>query len=212
MSQSQQLEKAEVQILNGKRKNDTITCLFNPQEYQIKSSVDYSEHDTLLDTPPTQYASNSPDVLSMELFFDTTKKQEDVRTHTDAVNSLLEVDGELHAPPLCRFTWGGGLNFTAFLQQAQTKYTKFLPSGVPVRARMNVEFREYESVEFQKSEIKHESTDKSKIWTVTEGDTLWLIAEEEYGDPSHWRTIAQANDIENPRALDPGTNLSLPPL
>jgi nucleoid-associated protein YgaU len=51
-----------------------------------------------------------------------------------------------------------------------------------------------------------------KIWTVAEGDTLWTVAEEEYGDTSHWRTIAEANDIKNPRQLESGTKLSLPPL
>jgi nucleoid-associated protein YgaU len=51
-----------------------------------------------------------------------------------------------------------------------------------------------------------------KQWTVTEGETLWFIASKEYGDASHWRTIAEANDLENPRLLESGTTLSLPPL
>lgn len=206
------LEKAQIKVLNGRKKNETIECAFNPSAYRVSKRTSYGAHHTLLNTPIQQFTSGNADVLSMELFFDTTDDDSDVRDHTDRLDALLDVDGELHAPPLCQFIWGGGLNFTAFLVEADKQFTRFLPNGVPVRARVSVQFREYEKPEFQKSEIKHESTDKAKQWTVTEGDTLWLIAEEEYGDPAHWRTIADANDIENPRRLESGEKLSLPPL
>jgi nucleoid-associated protein YgaU len=149
----------------------------------------------------------------MELFFDSTGDESDVRTAAiDKLDALLEVDGSLHAPPRCRFVWGGGLDFKAVLVEADKRFTRFLPSGVPVRAWVAVTFKQYEDTELQKSEIKHESTDKMKQWTVTEGETLWFIAAKEYGDASHWRTIAEANDLENPRLLESGTTLSLPPL
>ena len=43
-----------------------------------------------------------------------------------------------------------------------------------------------------------------------EGDALWRIAAEEYGDPAQWRPIAAANNITNPRVLEPGTELIIP--
>jgi nucleoid-associated protein YgaU len=46
---------------------------------------------------------------------------------------------------------------------------------------------------------------------VTEGDTLWDIAGAEYGDPQQWRRIADANGVENPRTLQVGTVLEIPP-
>jgi LysM repeat protein len=207
------LEKAHIKILNGKNANTKIDCAFNPQEYQISKQVEYSNHSTLLNVPVKQFTNGRADQLSMELFFDTTKTESDVRTeYLDKLDSLLEVDGQLHAPPRCRFVWGGGLDFKALLVDANKRFTRFLSSGTPVRAWVDVTFEQYKPIDEQKSEIKHESTDKMKIWTVTEGDTLWLIAQKEYGDPSHWRTIAEANDLENPRSLDAGTKLSLPPL
>ncbi len=215
---SQSLEKAHIKILNGKNEGDDILCRFNPTEYRIEKRVSYGDHKTLLNSPVAQFTSGTADQLSMELFFDTTDaaptdQAADVRkVYTNGLDSLLSVDGELHAPPICRFVWGGGLDFTAVLVRADKRFTRFLPNGIPVRARVDVTFREYQTAEFQKSEIKHESTDKAKRWRVTEGDTLWLIAEQEYGDPSHWRTIAEANDLENPRVIEPGTTLSLPPL
>ena len=207
------LEKAYVKVLDGKNEGSKIECAFNPSEYRLQKSVGYSDHKTLLNVPISQFTSGSADLLSMELFFDSTSDESDVRTAAiDKLDALLEVDGSLHAPPRCRFVWGGGLDFKAVLVESDKRFTRFLPSGVPVRAWASVTFKQYEDTELQKSEIKHESTDKMKQWTVTEGETLWFIAAKEYGDASHWRTIAEANDLENPRLLESGTTLSLPPL
>jgi nucleoid-associated protein YgaU len=38
------------------------------------------------------------------------------------------------------------------------------------------------------------------------------MAHKEYSDPGQWRVIAEANDIDNPRLVEPGTELTLPPL
>ena len=207
------LEKAYIKILNGKNKGSKLKCAFNPQEYQIEKQVEYSEHTSLLNVPIPQFSSGVADVLSTELFFDTTKSQKDVRSaYTETLDSLLEVDGSLHAPPRCRFVWGGGLDFKGVLVASDKRFTRFMSDGTPVRAWVDITMREYKEADQQKSDIKHESTDKTKIWTVTEGDTLWRIAAEEYGDPAEWRTIAKANDLENPRGLDAGTKLTLPPL
>ena len=53
---------------------------------------------------------------------------------------------------------------------------------------------------------------RTKIWRVKQGDTLRLIAAREYGNPDLWRRIADANRIDNPRLLKPGTKLIIPPL
>jgi len=207
------LEKAHIKILNGKNKGEEIVCAFNPTEYQLRKSVDYSDHKTLLNVPISQFTSGQADLLSMKLFFDTTTDESDVRSkYLSKLDSLLEVDGTLHAPPRCRFVWGGGLDFKAVLVESNKRFTRFLPDGTPLRAWVDVTFKQYDEITQQKSDIKHESTDKMKLWTVTEGETLWLIAQEEYGDPSHWRTIARANNLENPRSLEAGTRLALPPL
>jgi len=46
--------------------------------------------------------------------------------------------------------------------------------------------------------------------TVEWGDTLDLIAFREYGDATKWRPLAQANNLEDPRALRPGQKLVVP--
>jgi nucleoid-associated protein YgaU len=214
MSTTGSLEKAEIEILNGKKKGEVIECKFNPPEYTTQKEVTYGElQATGSGASVQQFVSGRAERLSVELFFDTSEQQADVRSeYLDDLDTLVEVDPELHAPPICQFVWGDGIIFDALVESLDKQFTMFLPSGVPVRARVNVVFTEYKTSEYHQSEVDPESTDKTKSWTVTQGDTLWLIAAREYDDPSHWRTIAQANDIQNPRGIEPGTSLELPPL
>jgi len=208
------LERAEIEILNGKNEGEIIECKFNPPEYSTEKRVNYGElQATGSGASVQQFVDGQARRLSMELFFDTSQEQEDVRDeYVDKFDLLVDVDPELHAPPICQFVWGEGLMFTALVESIDKTFTMFLPSGVPVRARINVTFTEYKTSEYHQSEISPESADITKAWTVTEGDTLWLIASSEYGDPAHWRTIADANDIQNPRDLETGKELELPPL
>ncbi|PSP24299.1 peptidoglycan-binding protein [Halobacteriales archaeon QH_10_65_19] len=176
------LERAEIEILNGKNKGDIIECKFNPPEYTTQKELNYGElQATGSGASVQQFVDGSAERLKMELFFDTSEQQEDVRDeYVSDFDKLTEVDPELHAPPICQFVWGKGLVFTALVEQL--------------------------------NKTSPESTDKTKAWTVTEGDTLWLIAAKEYGDPTHWHTIAETNNIHNPRSLETGQELELPPL
>jgi len=212
-----QFQKAKIKLLSGKKNDEVeepyLTCRFNPPEYDVSREVEYGELQASgSGASSQQFISEGSDTLSMELFFDTSETQTDVRTeYIEKLDYLASVDAELHAPPLCKFVWGKGLSFTALVTKLDKSFTRFLPSGVPVRARVTVTFSECNTSEYRR-EIEPESTDKTKAWTVTEGDTLWLVAAEEYGDASYWRTIADANDIDNPRAVRPGDSLELPPL
>jgi nucleoid-associated protein YgaU len=39
-----------------------------------------------------------------------------------------------------------------------------------------------------------------------------LLAAREYGQPRYWRLIATENDIDDPRRIEPGRVLVLPPI
>ena len=42
------------------------------------------------------------------------------------------------------------------------------------------------------------------------GDTIDQIATEEMGEPSDWRRLAEANNLDDPRRLRPGQVLLIP--
>jgi nucleoid-associated protein YgaU len=47
---------------------------------------------------------------------------------------------------------------------------------------------------------------------VRDGDSLPSIAYDAYGDPTQWRVIAEANDVDDPLRLRRGTDLRIPTL
>lgn len=195
---------------------DEIEVQFNPDEVSVDKSVTYAEHDIPgLDSPLQQFVSGDASTLSVELFFDVYEYRDDgvddVRELTDDVSELVLVDGDRHAPPLVTFVWGN-ISFESVIESANTTYTMFRRDGTPIRARINVTFREYTPPEDQLAEEPRHSPDQTTIHRVIEGDTLPDIAASEYGKPERWRTIARANGIVNPRQLEPGTELTIPPL
>jgi LysM repeat protein len=51
---------------------------------------------------------------------------------------------------------------------------------------------------------------KEQVYVVKQGDSLWSIAQEVYGDGNAWRSIAQNNALTNPTFIHVGNKLSLP--
>ena len=163
--------------------------------------------------------------MTMDLFFDTFERGTDVREFTDRITGwdagsmfsklpdeakgLMDIDSELHAPPVCRFIWGTFL-FQCIIERITKKFTMFLPEGIPVRATLSVTLKEYRDVDIQIKETDLHSADLTKTWTITQGESLWSIAAREYGTPADWRLIAEANNIDNPRILFTGQKLTIP--
>lgn len=206
-------KKAHIIVLNlqGKKK-DVIPVCFNPADYSLDKSNQYQDTSIPgLQSPVIQFVSGGAQTLTLELFFDTYEKQKDVREYTKKIDALVNIDPDIHAPPVCKFVWGG-LEFKAVVEKVTKKFTMFLSDGIPVRATINLTFKEYKTVEEQLQEIKKQSSDRTKLWTVREGDSLWSIAAVEYGNQGEWRHIAKTNEIVNPRILPPGTLLEIPPL
>jgi Contractile injection system tube protein/LysM domain len=208
------LEKAQLQPLNvdGTPKGARIDVLFNPAEYSIQKSNQFAETPLLgLPTPIRQFTSGGAEALTLDLFFDTYERGEDVRLYTEQVAGLLQIDPDLHAPPTLKFIWGK-LEFKCVLEQVTKKFTMFLADGVPVRATLSVTFKEYKTIQEQLQSRPLQSADRTKRRIAQEGDSLWLIAAQEYDDPTLWRPIAEKNELANPRFLTPGMELTIPPL
>jgi len=197
---------------------NTRVC-FNPTQYEMQRRVDWKELPTRgADFPQLQFDKGGPRSLTMSLQFDTYESKQDVRTLTGEVAKLAEVDGQKSRPPVCTITWGpvvepyAGLPFKGVLESLTQKFTLFLEDGTPVRATLDVQFKEGESPARQRrrNPRARQSPVEPKRRVVRQGDTLWSIAAAEYGTPAQWRPVARANVITNPRLLDPGTELIIP--
>ncbi|MBN2440593.1 MAG: LysM peptidoglycan-binding domain-containing protein [Spirochaetales bacterium] len=203
------LEKAVIKNLD---KDEDVEVLFNPKEYIIEKKTPWKEQEIQgLDSPAVEFTLGERKRLSMELFFDTSEEKTDVREYTDKIENLMLVDPDEHRPPLLLFSWGK-LKFKCVLEDLVQRFTMFLNDGTPIRAILKVLFKEYSTAASQVKEKPRHSSDHTKRIIMREGETLSSISAREYNDPRVWREIADANGIEDPLNVKPGTVLKLPPL
>src|ERR1700730_15316108 len=89
-----------------------IPVQFNPTEYGIDRGASFAELQVPgLRTPLLQFVRGEAQTLSLELFLDGTDKRESaspddtVEGRLKALRQFVEIDPELHAPPVCFFHW-----------------------------------------------------------------------------------------------------------
>ena len=210
-----------------------IPIQFNPAEFTLTKGVQTAEINLPgLDSPLLQFVRGQPETLQVDLFFDTTDwgmgdDAKSVTEKTDCVYSLVKIEPDGHAPPICIFKWGpsfpGGDHiltktgsqsryaFTCIVESVRQRFTLFTPKGVPLRAVLTLSLKEYKPLEQQLQQLNLNSPDRTQSHVVQRGETLSRIAGVHYKQPVAWRAIAQANGIEDPRRLAPGTFLRIPP-
>jgi nucleoid-associated protein YgaU len=202
---------------------------FNPTELRFQKQAQIAEVAIPgLDSPLLQFVRLQDERITLELFFDTTdtgmdENAKSVTLLTDPFYELIKIDSDSHAPPRLVFGWGSSFpgkgikdvmqqrsDFACVIDSIDQQFTLFSPNGTPLRAKLNVGLREYKTLEQQVAELNLKSADVTKAYVVQSGDTLPKIAYEAYSDPTAWRTIADANGIDDPTVLVPGAVLSLP--
>lgn len=228
MMRSGELTRAS--ITNAETGGEGIQCLFNPTEYTIAKTINWQPRQNMgKDVPVMEFTGGGSRSLSMELFFDTYEaangnpgartQTPDVRTLIDRLWKLTMIDERLRnqttgqgRPPMVIFQWGAAWSFKAVITQLSVRYVLFQRDGTPVRAIANVTFQEAEDEKNQPgTNPTSESLPGYRRREIRPGDTLALIAFEEYGDPTQWRRIADENTIENPMDLSGYRVLGIPP-
>ncbi len=92
-------------------------------------------------------------------------------------------------------------------------FTYFSSTGVPLRASMQLELRQYkESNAFGPQNPTSGTPKPSRTHRIQPGETLDRISARYYGDATRWRMLASANGLEDPLALRPGTVIDIPRL
>jgi nucleoid-associated protein YgaU len=211
---AQELTKAIITPLDGRGAGKPIKVLFNPSEYSVEYSANFQEAAPPgLSNPIVQFVNGNARVLTMDLLFDTYTDggQGNVLDLTTPLTDLVSIDGSLHAPPRVEFRWGV-FRFVAVVEKISQKLTMFKPDGTPVRSTLNISLKQYRTISDQLSDPRRNSADKTKRRVLESHDSIWLMAAREYGEPRYWRLIAWHNDIDDPRRIEPGTILVLPPL
>ncbi|MFT5431177.1 MAG: nucleoid-associated protein YgaU [Myxococcota bacterium] len=206
------------QILQFQFNPETITI----SRQQARSSTPVmGTADKKQDQNPAPTGAESTLVLK-DVIFDTYERKPTASVYTEYIKTLeyfVGYDRDKHAPASLIFQWGRFTNdldatsaLKCKLENLTVDYTMFLNNGLPVRAKCNLTLRIGLTAEEQADENGMRSPDHAKLVTVTRGKSLSDIAAVEYDDPGQWRRIADANQIDDPMNLLPGSRLIVPPI
>ena len=184
------LEKAVIVV---DKTGEKIPVMYNPTEL-----VDTRQVKTCGTGGNLQFIRSDQGDFTVKLFFDTYEKGTDVRKETNKIQALTEPDtgnGLRKTPYLCLFSWAE-VWFTGYIINLKQQFTMFLGNGVPVRATLEVTFKEWLTEKEEKDSQGLENC--RKLAPVRSGDRLDRLAWLETGDPGYWRQIATANNLADP--------------
>jgi Contractile injection system tube protein/LysM domain len=223
--------------ISGSLEGPLVEVSFNPTEYTLNKAVQIAEVPIPgLDSPVLQFVRGQTETLAFDLFFDSTEGGMDdnatsVTAKTDQFYQLLKIEGKLHAPPVCFFSWGPTFpgnrayaklgnetgsqhryGFKCLIESVRQRFTLFSPKGMPLRATLSVSLKEYKTLSEQIDTINKTSPDHTHAHVVQFGETISQIAYKVYSDPAHWRAIAAENKLTDPLNLSPGQILQAPVL
>jgi len=208
----------------GPQDGPEIVFQFNPATLSINKTSGWkpAEGDKAAPkAPPAQFTGPAAAKLSLDLLLDAQiDPNPDI---TGVIKRLSEclvahqptIDKNIPTPKLVSFKWGtwrwgpGLERFEGYLESLKTDYQLFSAGGSPLRAKMTLVI-----TEFTRRAGGQNPTSGTLVpqrsRTLRSGDTLAWIAWEEYDDPTAWRVLAEANDIDDPLRLAPGTQLLVP--
>ena len=226
------LVKALLEVVEGSNKGLKVPAHFNPQSLRVdyrttgfagtvkcKQQVEKQE----VVAQQTGYGSD----LSMELLFDTSQSGDDVRGTTLKIVEMIQPcaanagTANMAQPlPIVRFSWGTFL-FVGTISSMNETLDLFSEQGVPLRATVNLSMSEVA--------LERDTIDNSGAGTVSmagqslgagaaigttpltlsqAGDTLQNLVGR-LASGGSWKAIANVNNIDNPRLIQPGTVLNL---
>lgn len=207
---------------------EIFEVMFNPASFSMRHNNTFQKLQGI-NTSGRQahYSHSMSDEVSLDLVFDGTGVNDfgletALGIGTDTVAEQIEkflnlcfyMDGEIHEPKFLKLQWGDGplSDFDCRLKSADINYTSFEKSGAPLRAELRVTFVEDMDASKRAREEGKSSPDLTHTRIIRNGDTLPLLCKKIYGSSSYYLRVAQANGLDNFRALTPGETLIFPPL
>ena len=207
------LQKAKIQFENEKKlMSESIDVLFNPPSLMINSSNDYVDLKNPGGSPDKdhQFIKFNADILSVDLFFDTTSIQpdeEDLRKTIspeerkdvrDVVQPILDLaktrsTKNNNEPHKLAFVWGSFV-FHCVIVSIDHTYDYFDSSGKALRATLAMKLRGIPPEAPLAEKPKAAATKAAKKEVVQAGQDLACFC----AKPEDWSKLASFNNIDNP--------------
>jgi nucleoid-associated protein YgaU len=226
----------------GNQRNNetqTFTVDFNPNTFVISNKIEYKKEEakgktggdpTFDKIPPIEFSIeftiDGTGVAAASLPNEQQNKYSDIRSNNsnpnknDYVKTRIkelrkvtgcDINGSIHRPNYLAVLWGTFF-IKCILTSLNITYNLFDRNGTPLRAKVNCGFLERKEPGAEGRETMYESSDLTRYRQIKQGDSLSLIAKENYDESLYYIQIAKANKLKNFRNLQPGTTLILPPM
>ena len=197
----------------------TIAFQLNPKEVTMAKSASWviKKQKKAKSAPPATYEGADAQKMSVEMYFDETRQRDgSVVKNVEALFAACTPtsasnDANTPSAPWVKFSWGVLTGFVGYIKSVSAKYTLFSADGKPLRAVCSVAIEELPK-EPKKQNPTSGGLQPRHAHTLREGDSLAAIAYREYGNPAHWRTLAEINGIDDPLRLRPGHIVLIPTL
>ncbi|WP_217242491.1 LysM peptidoglycan-binding domain-containing protein [Streptomyces sp. AC555_RSS877] len=198
----------------------TFAFDFNPAQLALSRRAQWKTTPTaaVRDGALPEFMGPEPRELTVDIFLDSSNEPggNSVLKKVEALFSCCEVTQKSIAAkqpstPWVVFQWGSfsTARFTSYVSSVQATYTLFGTTGAPIRATCQVHLHEIPGRAKGQNPTSGALTAR-RVHRVVAGDSLPSLAWREYGDSTAWRAIAEANGIDDPTRLAPGTELVLP--
>jgi hypothetical protein len=191
--------RASFKPLNGPEANQPFAVHFNPTSLQI--SISNTLEDKGQGKEKKQYVTKSSAKLSMDLIYDSTHDGTDVRLQTGKIAKLMEPakrEGDNAAPPsVVLFEWGS-FKFQGLVESYKETIDFFAPTGVPLRASINLTLANQDKVFESLSQGSDKKFEPLVQNLAASSESLTDLATQA-GNPNAARAIATNNGLESIR-------------
>jgi hypothetical protein len=238
MSTAAKLEKAkliemEPDFANPKSGGKTTTVQFNPESLKVSFTNQLVQPGNggangtgdQSNQAGRQFVGAGTTKLALQLWFDVGSqdaqngdRKADVRDLTKDVAFFITPtqEGSSYLPPAVRFSWGS-FHFDGYLDSLEENLDFFSADGIPLRASISLGMSQQKIQEFSGSGGTLGSSPPgapgfggrglgtTPLAAARAGASLQAMV----GAGQDWKKVAEANQIENPRSLDPGTLINL---
>lgn len=225
MPEPERLLKAELREITWDQQQQVqeldkvVPVQFNPETLKVAFSNQSAGGDQRGGSA-IQFVGAGNTKLSFDLWFDATVPQadgsmvDDVRRLTKDVVYFItpKESGEedKFIPPGVRFLWGTFL-FEGIVDSVNENLEFFSEDAKPLRASISLSLSQQEiQFKFGNQAASGLPTTPSPgtepLQQAQQGDTVQDVAGRQ-GNPEDWPAVAENNDVDNPRMLEPGTPL-----
>ncbi len=189
--------------------------MFNPEQYS-ESETQHFNDDQAIGTSGSQsrYSHTEAKVYNFELLIDGTGASGDKReimAEITALKLITGFNGAQHTSRPLIVAWGSLIS-TCVVTRMNIMFTLFRANGIPLRAKVSIQFRETRPITQILLEMALLSPDLTHHRIVQEGEKLPILCYQVYETPQYYLEVARANGLTNFRRLRAGMELYFLPV